>query len=84
MAQAAFRTLNSGSTTPIMMSNPFPSAPSMADSGTRTRSAETADESLPRRPSPSKGPWTVIPSAPVGTSQRVLSPSACRGFDDQT
>src|SRR5206468_1457577 len=59
--QAALSTLNSGRTVPIMMSNPLPSFPSMADSGTRASLAETGEESLPRSPSPSKEPCTRIP-----------------------
>src|SRR5689334_1218318 len=82
--QELFRMLNSGRTTPIMTSKPLPSAPSMADSGTRTPLAETGVESFPRRPRPSNGPCTVIPRAPAGTSQMVLSPSASSGFEDHT
>ena len=54
--QAAFRTLNSGSTVPIMMSKPLPSSPSIADCGdARRQSAETGEESLPRSPKPIEG-----------------------------
>ena len=88
--QAALRTLNIGSTVPIMMSKPLPSSPSIAVAGTRTPSAETGDESLPRSPSPSNGPWTRMPGvsgrhqperaqaarppAPAATTRRTRSP----------
>src|SRR5438552_14947329 len=82
--QAEFRLPNAGMTIPIMTSNPLPSAPSITERGTRTAFAETGEESLPRRPSPSNGPWTEIPAAPDGTSQMVLRPPAASGVDDQT
>ena len=42
--------------------------------GTDAPSAETGEESLPRSPSPLKGPWTLMPGEFAGTSQSVLSP----------
>src|SRR6478752_6323113 len=81
---ADVRTLNIGSTVFIMISNPFPFSPSMADSGTTTPSAVTGDESLPLRPSPSKVPSTCKPGASAGTSHSVLNPSARMGRDDHT
>ena len=53
---AAFRTLKTGSTIPIMMSKPLPSAPSIAARGIRTSFPFTGEESFPRKPSPSNGP----------------------------
>src|SRR4030095_14631706 len=72
--QAALRTLNIGSTAFIMMSKPLPSSPRIADSGTRTSSAHTGDESLPRNPSPSNDPCTCSPGVPAGTNHSVLNP----------
>src|SRR5687767_758247 len=81
---AALSTAKAGSTMPIMMSNPCPSAPSIDAADTSTLVADTGEESLPRNPSPSNGPCTASPPEPAGTSQMVLSPSAVAGLDDHT
>src|ERR1700686_2792612 len=82
---AALRTLNIGRTVPIMISTPLPSSPNIAVSATRTPTADTGDESLPRSPNPSNGPSTQMPGELAGTSQRVLNPPSDRtGWDDQT
>src|SRR5579885_941029 len=81
---AAFKTEKTGRTIFIMMSKPSPSRPSTADSGILTSRAVTGQESLPRRPRPSNGPFTVKPGEPDGTSQSVLAPEADTGFEDHT
>ena len=73
--QAALSTLNSGSTTPIMMSKPSPSSPSIADAGDAASVGETGDESLPRSPRPSNGSLNLDARASRGTSHSVLSPA---------
>src|SRR2546430_17616199 len=76
---AALMTWNQGRTTPIMMSNPPPSGPSLAAAGTKVPAPEIGRDALPRRPSPSNGPATSRPGAPAGTSQMVLAPAADTG-----
>src|SRR5205085_7223558 len=82
--QAAFKTANTGSTMLIIISNPWPSPPSIAEEFSSTPAAVTGDESLPRSPKPSNGPTTVSPGDEAGTSHIVLAPSAASGRDDQT
>ena len=80
----ALSSWNIGSTTPIMMSKPPPSAPRRSASVTWTPAALTGDEALPRRPRPSNGATVDTPAALAGTSQIVLAPSALTGLLDHT
>ena len=73
-----------GSTMLIMMSNPPPSAPSMAAGGIITFSAVTGLDEFPRRPKPLNGAGMISPLVFAGTSQIVLAPSALIGLLDHT
>ena len=80
----AISTENTGSTLPIMMSKPPPSAPSMFDAARRTALAVNGEERLPRRPMPSKGLTSERPAHLLSTSHKVLAPGAATGLVDQT
>ena len=83
--QAAFRTLNSGSTVPIMMSKPLPSSPSIADAGTRDAVGRDRRRVVAAQAEAVERALDANAGRLRGTSQSVLSPSpACSGCDDQT
>ena len=67
-----------------MIPNPAPSAPSRWSSPTRTFSAVTWHESLPRRPRPSKFDSKRMPEDFAGTSHSVLSSLPADGLLDHT
>ena len=73
-----------GKTIDIMISNPPPSGPSMAERSTATWFALMGLEALPRNPRPLNAPATDSPAALAGTNQIVLAPSAASGRLDHT